>query len=300
MSKSNIIIALAAVVIIALAVALPLTLLGGVSGGGTLKVATTTSIYDTGLWDYLEPMFEAKYGVDVLITSKGSGQALALGETGDVDVVTVHDPVKEENFIAGGYAVEAIGYGLERVPWAYNYFIIVGPADDPAAINGSTPEEAFQKIQQQGAANPAAVKFVSRGDDSGTHGREQTIWAAAGYDYETDIRGTGAADGWYIEAGTGMGATLVMASEQNAYTLTDKGTFLAYQGDLDLVNLVEQGDIMLNVYTVIICKNGSNLDMSQRLVEFLRAPEIQALINAFGVPQYGESLFYAYDPAICD
>ena len=264
-----------------------------------LRVATTTSLYDTGLWDSLEPIFEQRYGVDLQITAKGTGQALLLGQNGDVDVVTVHDPDAEEMFIASGYAVAAEGYSAERVPWAYNYFIIIGPETDPAGISGLTPEEAFQKIQQAGEDDPETVKFVSRGDNSGTHGKEKAIWAAAGYDYAADIQGTGAAAGWYIESGSGMGATLVMANEKNAYTLTDIGTFLAFKADLSLVPLVSEGDILLNVYSVIICKNGSNPEMAQNLVDFLRALEIQALIAGFGVPEYGEPLFYPYDPVIC-
>jgi len=226
---------------------------------------------------------------------------LELGRNGDVDVVTVHDPLQEAAFIAGGYALEAEGYGAERVPWAYNYFIIVGPEADPASIGEGdlTPEEAFQKIQQEGALAPEMVKFVSRGDNSGTHGKEKAIWASADYNYTEDIQGDGAAAGWYVEAGTGMGTTLQMASELIAYTLSDKGTFLAYKSDLDLVTLVDTGDIMLNVYTVLICKNGSHYEMANNLINFLRAPEIQTLIAGFGVTEYGESLFYPYDPEIC-
>lgn len=286
-----------------IAVAVIVSVIVATSAPAVLRVATTTSLDDTGLWDALEPIFEQRYDVDLQITAKGTGMALELGKNGDVDVVTVHDPSQEAAFIASGYAVEAEGYnGTARVPWAYNYFIIVGPEADPAGISGGnlTPEEAFQKIQQEGAADPETVKFVSRGDNSGTHGKEKAIWAAAGYNYTEDIQGTGETAGWYIEAGTGMGATLVMANEEMAYTLTDKGTFLAYQGDLDLVPLVDTGDILLNVYTVIICKNGINPEMAQNLVDFLRAPEIQALIAGFGVPEYGEPLFYPYDPEICE
>jgi tungstate transport system substrate-binding protein len=266
-----------------------------------LRVATTTSLYDTGLWDTLESTFEATYDADLQITAKGTGAALELGRNGDVDVVTVHDPLQEAAFIDGGYALEAEGYGTERVPWAYNYFIIVGPVSDPAGISEGdlTPEEAFQKIQIEGAADPDSVKLVSRGDNSGTHGKEKAIWASAGYNYEEDIQGIGATAGWYIEAGTGMGATLEMADELMAYTLSDKGTFLDYQGDLDLVALLDAGDIMLNVYTVLICKNGTNPEMSQSLVDFLRADDTQDLIAEFGVSDYGESLFYPYDPEIC-
>lgn len=268
-----------------------------------LRVATTTSLYDTGLWDYLEIIFEERYDVDLQITAKGTGMALELGMNGDVDVVTVHDPLQEEAFVAEGYALDAIvgGNATMRVPWAYNYFIIVGPEADPAGIMGGnlTPEEAFQKMQIEGAGSPETVRFVSRGDNSGTHGKEKAIWLSAGYDYAADIQGTGAEDGWYIEAGTGMGATLVMASQLMAYTLTDIGTFLAFMGDLDLVTVLDSGDILLNVYTVIICKNGLNPEGAQDLVDFLRSPEIQALIAGFGVPQYGEPLFYPYSPEIC-
>jgi tungstate transport system substrate-binding protein len=161
------------------------------------------------------------------------------------------------------------------------------------------PEEAFQKIQEEGKADPDMAKFVSRGDESGTHGKEKAIWASGGYNYTADIVVNGTADGWYIEAGTGMGATLVMADELMAYTLTDKGTFLTYQGDLDLVPLLDEGDILLNVYAVIMCKNGSHYEMANNLVNFLRAPEIQALVAGFRVPEYVEPLFYPWRPEIC-
>lgn len=266
-------------------------------------MATTTSLYDTGLWDALEDVFEDRYDADLQITAKGTGAALALGKSGDVDVVTVHDPAQEAAFIAGNYSVKALDFSAERVTWAYNYFIIVGPESDPAGIGNLTgslaPEEAFQKFQQEGKADPDTVKFVSRGDESGTHGKEEAIWASAGYNYTADIVGNGTADSWYIEAGTGMGATLVMADELMAYTLTDNGTFLTYQGDLDLVPLLDEGDILLNVYAVIICKNGSHYEMADNLVNFLRAPEIQALIAGFRVPEYGESLFYPWRPETC-
>jgi tungstate transport system substrate-binding protein len=266
-----------------------------------LRVGTTTSLYDTGLWDYLETIFEERYHVDLQITAQGTGAALKLGMTGDVDVVAVHDPAQEAAFIAGKYAVKAENFGTERVTWAYNYFIIVGPEADPAGISGGnlTPEQAFQKIQQEGKADPETVKFVSRGDNSGTHGKEKALWKLAGYNYTADIEGTGTADGWYFEAGKGMGDTLVVANEMMAYTLTDKGTFLAYQGDLDLVILLDTGGSLLNVYSVIICKNGVNPEMANNLVNFLRADDIQALIAGFGVPEYGEPLFYPWDPEMC-
>jgi len=288
---------------ITLALTLLVTVLGCGQQTEVLRVATTTSLYDTGLWDVLEDLFEPKHDADLQITAKGTGAALELGKNGDVDVVTVHDPDKEAAFIADGYASIAQNFSADRVTWAYNFFIIVGPESDPAGIGNLTgslaPEQAFQKIQIEGKVDPDAVKLVSRGDESGTHGKEKAIWASAGYNYTADIVGNGTADGWYIEAGTGMGATLVMADEMMAYTLTDKGTFLAYQGDLDLVPLVDTGDILLNVYSVIICKNGVHYDMANNLVNFLRSEAIQALIAGFGVPEYGEPLFYPWDPDIC-
>jgi tungstate transport system substrate-binding protein len=299
--------ALTKIASIALILTLPATVFGCTDVVGpspeVLRVATTTSLYDTGLWDALEDLFEPKYNADLQVTAKGTGAALALGMSGDVDAVTVHDPAQEAAFIDDGYAATAESFGVERVTWAYNYFIIVGPESDPAAIGSLTaslaPEQAFQKIQQEGALDPEAIKFVSRGDNSGTHGKEKAVWASAGYDYAEDIQGEGAGIGWYIEAGTGMGATLEMADELLAYTLTDKGTFLAYQGDLDLVPLVEQGDIVLNVYAVMICNNGVHPEMANNLVDFLRSGAIQASIAGFGKPEYGEPLFYPYDPEIC-
>ena len=266
-----------------------------------LRVATTTSLYDTGLWDYLESAFEKEYNADLQITAAGTGNALALGKTGDADMVAVHDPAQEAAFIDGGYAVQAQNFSAERVTWAYNYFIIVGPEDDPAGISGGnlTPEEALQEIQQAGAAEPETVKFVSRGDNSGTHGKEKTLWKLGGYNYTADIEGTGTADGWYYEIGKGMGDTLTIANQLMAYALTDKGTFLAYKSKLDLVPLLDTGGSLLNVYCVMICENGVHPEMANSLVNFLRSDEIQALIAGFAVPQYGEPLFYPWNAEIC-
>lgn len=244
-----------------------------------VRVATTTSLYDTGLWGYLEPMFEEEYNVELDILYAGTGIALEYGKRGDVDAITVHSKSREEQFVADGY-------GVERVPFAYNYFVIVGPADDPAGIRGMTPEDAFTQLAEAGT-----VYFVSRGDDSGTHGKEKAIWASAGYDYE-DIRGSGS---WYIEAGGGMGPTLLMASEKQAYTLSDIGTFLAYRADIDLEAIVDEGSILLNVYSVIACNpamnSNVNYEMAENLVDFLTSDEVQELIGNYGTNQYGDSLF---------
>jgi len=265
-----------------LAVTMLLTLAVGIVGCSPqprLRVATTTSLYDTGLWSYLEPMFEEQYGVELDIICAGTGIALEYGRRGDVDVITIHSRSREEQFVAEGY-------GVERVPFAYNYFLIVGPADDPAGIQGMTPEDAFQTLMETQSG-----KLVSRGDDSGTHGKERAIWAAAGYDYETVT----ASGNWYIEAGRGMGPTLLMANEEQAYTLTDMGTFLSYTGKLELVPIVEEGDILLNVYSVIATNpqmhTEANFEMASNLINFLTSEEIQKIIGAYGVEQYGMQLF---------
>jgi len=244
-----------------------------------LRVATTTSLYDTGLWGYLEPLFEEKYDVEVDVLYAGTGIALEYGQRGDVDVITVHSKNQELEFVAEGY-------GVERVPFAYDYFLIVGPEADPAGIKGMSPYDAFKTLAETGTAS-----FVSRGDGSGTHTKEKAIWQGAGYEYET-IQNAGA---WYIEAGRGMGPALLMASEEQAYTLTDMGTFLTYMGDTDLVPIVDQGDILLNVYSAIACNPevnpGVSYEMASNLVNFLISPEIQELIGDYGVEEYGLQLF---------
>ena len=177
------------------------------------------------------------------------------------------------------------GYGIERVPFAYNYFLIVGPESDPAGIKGLAPEDAFKRLMDSGSAS-----FVSRGDDSGTHSKEKAIWRSAGYDYEA-VRDAGQ---WYVEAGTGMGSTLMMASEKQAYTLTDMGTYLAYKGKLDLIPIVDEGAILLNVYSAIAVSpdiaGEANFEMASNLIRFLTSPEIQELIGNYGVKDYGTQL----------
>jgi len=244
-----------------------------------LRVATTTSLYDTGLWGYLEPMFEKKYNVELDIMYASTGKALEYGRRGDVDVITVHSKASEEQFVADGY-------GVKRVPFAYNYLLIVGPAADPAAIKDLTPEEAFKKLMATGSGS-----FVSRGDDSGTHSKEKKIWKEAGYDYEA-VRNAGT---WYIETGSGMGPTLMMAGEKQAYTLTDIGTYLVYKGKLELVPVVDKGGILLNVYSAIAVNPekvpGVKIGMANNLISFLISPEIQELIGDYGIKEYGMQLF---------
>jgi len=239
------------------------------------RVATTSSLYDTGLWSYLEPMFEKKYNVELDVLYANTGIALEYGQRGDVDVIAVHDKVREEKFIADGN-------GTARTIFAYNYFVIVGPKDDPAGIKGMTAEDAFKKLAQAKDA-----QFISRGDSSGTHAAEQRICKSAGLTYD-DVRKSG---GWYVEAGQGMGPTLSMSGEKRAYTLSDIGTFLAYQSKTGLVQLVNQGSGLLNVYSVIPVAKTKSPEMAQNMVAFMTSTEIQKLIGEYGAVQYGQQLF---------
>jgi len=242
---------------------------------GRLRVATTTSLDNTGLWEVLEPVFEEESGADLDIVAVGTGIALKYGRNGDVDVITVHSKDRELEYVEQGH-------GKERVPFAYNYFLIVGPEDDPAGIKGMSPEYAFKTLFESESGT-----FVSRGDDSGTHGKEKTIWANAGFVYE-DVRNAGS---WYLEAGSGMGSTLVMADEKRGYTLSDTGTYLSYKGDLDLVPIVDEGAALLNVYSVIVGTKTDNAQVSQELVDFLVSDKVQRIIGEFGFDEYGAALF---------
>jgi tungstate transport system substrate-binding protein len=248
-------------------------------------LATTTSLYDTGLLDYLKPMFEEQYNVELLITSQGTGKALEIASRGDADVLAVHSPSQEKAYMDSGK-------GLNRRCFAYNYFIIVGPESDPAGIRGMEPVAAFTKLYELGTAGTPDVVFISRGDSSGTHSKEKSIWATAGYNYTTDIQKSGA---WYVEAGRGMGETLQLADEKQAYTLSDEGTYLAYKGDLDLVPVIDQGDILLNVYSVITVYSDKftpeEIAAANNFVDFMISPEVQDTIGTFGVDTYGKNLF---------
>jgi tungstate transport system substrate-binding protein len=245
-----------------------------------LRVGTTTSLYDTGLWGYLEPMFEEKYNIEVDVLSLGSGATFEYAKRGDLDVITIHDKANELKFVSDNF-------GVERVPFAYNYFLIIGPASDPAGIKGMTPTDAFKKLMTTGSGT-----FISRGDNSGTHSKEKAIWKNAGYEYAT-VEKAGA---WYIESGSGMGATLNMANEKQGYALTDMGTYVSYKSKLNLVPIVDKGAILLNVYSVIAVnpatvKTLKNLTMAQNMVSFLTSPEIQELIGKYGIKEYGIQLF---------
>ena len=250
-----------------------------------LLIATTTSLYDTGLLDYLEPKFESMYNVDLQITSQGTGKAIEIAKNGDADVLLVHSPAQELKFVEDGY-------GINRRSFASNYFLIIGPANDPAGIRGMTPEDAFTTLLIKGSNNTAGVVFVSRGDASGTHTAEKGIWSKAKFNYTTGVQKSGA---WYVEAGKGMGETLQLASEKKAYTFTDEGTFLAYKSNLQLEPIITQGASLLNIYSVMTVYNEQQpvekIQMANNWVNFLISNQTQADIGSYGVVKYGKALF---------
>jgi tungstate transport system substrate-binding protein len=252
-------------------------------------VSTTTSLYETGLLDVLKQRFEQAHpGYNVSFISQGTGKAIATAQRGDADLILVHDPVKELVFLQDGY-------GVNRKIIAYNFFVIVGPAADPANAAGTTPVEALTRIHAAGEED--AATWVSRGDASGTHAKEQRLWAAAGFDY-TAIREAA----WYLEAGTGMTATLQLTDEKDAYTLCDMGSFLANRAEdnIQLVTIVDAGEETLNVYAVIACNpviiTHAKFDASMVFTAFLLSDDIQGLLADFGVADYGQALFHPWIP----
>jgi tungstate transport system substrate-binding protein len=269
----------AAAVLLALLVVLGIEACGGDddSGGsksgtdkGQMILATTTSTQDSGLLDDLIPRFQDDSGCSVKTIAVGSGEALELGEQGDADVLLVHSPEAEQEYMDGGH-------GVGRKAVMHNDFIVVGPADDPAHVKGGdSAAEAFTGIAKAGAP------FASRADESGTNTKELSLWEAAAI----EPKGS-----WYIETGQGMGETLTIASQKQAYTLSDRGTFLATDNvDLDL--LVEGGQDLLNPYHVIVVKGENvNEECAQEFSDWITSPEIQSEIGKFGVAEYGEPLF---------
>ena len=242
------------------------------SDRGRMILATTTSTQDSGLLDELVPRFEDESGCSVKTIAVGSGEALELGERGDADVLLVHSPEAEQEYMDGGH-------GVSRKAVMYNDFIVVGPADDPAGIKGAgSAAEAFTRIAK------AEARFASRADESGTNTKELSLWEAAGI----EPKGS-----WYIETGQGMGETLTIASQKQAYTLSDRGTFLATD-NLDLELLVEGGKDLLNPYHVIVVKGeGVNGACAQEFSDWIVSAKTQSEIGRFGVAEYGQPLFVA-------
>lgn len=245
-----------------------------------LILATTTSTQDSGLLDVLIPLFEAKTDYTVQTVAVGTGQALKMGEEGNADVLLVHAPKSEEAFMEGGF-------GRNRAPVMHNDFIIVGPESDPAKIKGVVSAlDALNAIYNSGSL------FISRGDDSGTHKKELDVWSKTELDPKEQS--------WYLESGQGMGATLTIASEKGAYTITDRGTFLAQQENLELVILLEGDPPLLNPYHVITVNPQKwpniNYDGALAFYKFITTPEIQKIISEFGVMEYGQPLFFPDAP----
>ena len=241
----------------------------------SIILATTTSTQDSGLLDVLLPLFERQTGYRVKTIAVGTGEALAMGRRGDADVLLAHAPEKEEEIVADGCAIN-------RRIVMHNDFLIVGPEDDPAGLHGSNNgAESLAKIVAVGA------RFTSRGDNSGTHFREMTLWQAAAIEPEGD---------WYISTGQGMGATLLIAADKGAYVLTDRGTHLAFEERTELVPHVEGDPLFLNIYSVMEVNPERfprvNHDGATAFSEFIRGPEAQEIIRRFGVEEFGQALFY--------
>jgi tungstate transport system substrate-binding protein len=247
----------------------------------SIVVASTTSTQDSGLFGYLLPIVKQKTGVEVRVLAQGTGQALDTARRGDADVVFVHAKSAEERFLAEGF-------GVKRHPVMYNDFVIVGPKDDPAGIKGKDVGTALQIIKAK------AAPFISRGDRSGTHIAELKLWNDAGIDIATDH------GPWYKDIGQGMGAALNMASASNAYVLSDRGTWLAFQNGGDLAVLVEGDKRLFNQYGVMLVNPAKNpavkAEAGQRFIDWLISPEGQRAIAGYKIN--GQQLFYpnANDP----
>ncbi len=245
--------------------------------GTEVILATTTSTYDSGLLDELLPAFEEETGFKVKPIAVGTGEAIAMGERGEADVILVHARSSEDEFVEGGY-------GIGRKDVMHNDFVIIGPESDPAVIKGmSSAGEAFQAVSE------TENLFVSRGDNSGTNKKELKIWENAGIDPQGD---------WYMESGQGMGATLRIADEKQAYTMTDRGTYLSQEETLSLIILVEGDEILFNPYGVIPVNPDKHKDIDINyegacaFADFITGERGQAIIKEFGVEKYGQPLFY--------
>jgi len=241
-----------------------------------LLLVSTTSTQDSGLLDVLLPAFTAQTGYTVQLIAVGSGQALKLGEQGNADVILLHSPTAEKEFIANGF-------GSDRRLVMHNDFVLVGPPSDPAALHSQpTLDSVFKKIYS------SASTFVSRGDESGTHVKELVLWKQAGLDPHDQP--------WYLETGQGQGATLSVASEKGGYALTDRATFLAYQANVELAILFEGDASLLNVYHVITINPekfpNMNLEGARAFADFITSPAGQQIIAEFGVEKYGQPLFF--------
>lgn len=237
-------------------------------------LSTTTSTQDSGLLEVLIPLFEKQTGYSVKTVSIGTGAALALAAKGDADVALVHAPSLEKKYVADGKL-------LNRRLVMYNDFVIIGPKEDPAKIKAAKTALAALKLIEQSKS-----RFVSRGDNSGTRNLEKSLWKEAGITPKGD---------WYIEAGQGMGATLGIANERNAYTITDRGTYLALRKRVTLPILVEGDKVLLNIYSVMEVNpaNGPRVNAAggKAFADFMVSPPAQNAVKSFGVEKFGQPLF---------
>ena len=243
-----------------------------------LRLTTTTSVNDSGLMEYLRPYLLEEMNIKIEVVSMGSGAAMEAGQRGDADVLLVHSPTAEEVFVAEDY-------GIRRSTFMFNYFVIVGPRHDPAGVRDLSAKEAFIKIRNTGQL------FVSRGDNSGTHSKEKVIWKSAELDYDELSKETE----FYVSTGTGMGATLMIASEKEAYTLTDLATYLAMKDKLALEVLVQSSLDLRNDYSIIVInsKKVSNVDEETAKVfeTWMLRESTLHLIAEYGKETYGEAIF---------
>jgi tungstate transport system substrate-binding protein len=247
---------------------------GAVAQSNVVILSTTTSTQDSGLLEVLVPMFEKQTGLSVKTISVGTGQALALAARGEADVTLAHAPAQEKKYVADGKM-------QNRRLVMYNDFVLIGPAEDPAGIKGQPKAaEALRRIAEKNAP------FVSRGDKSGTHSLELALWKQAGI----EPKGS-----WYLESGQGMGQTLLVANEKKAYTLTDRGTYLAFQKRVSLPILTEKDRALLNIYSVMEVNpaNGPRVNAAggKAFADFMVSPEVQAVVKTFGVEKFGQPLF---------
>src|SRR5882672_3485801 len=258
---------------LALVLAVLLSLAGAASaqapGAKTIILSTTTSTQDSGLLDVLVPLFEKQTGYSVKTISVGTGQALALAARGEADVTLAHAPALEKKYVAEGKM-------HHRRLVMYNDFLLIGPESDPAKIRGEkSVVAALKKIAETGS------RFVSRGDKSGTHVLEQSLWKPAAL--------------WYIESGQGMGATLGIANDRQAYTLSDRATLLEFARRVDLKPMVEGDKLLLNIYSVMEVNpvNGPRVNTAggKAFADWILTPETQQIIKTFGIDKYGQALF---------
>ena len=260
-----------------------------------LRISTTTSLYDTGLLDEVKKQYEATHSVDLNIISAGTGIALQQASSGDADIVLVHSPSQEKTFLTNGY-------GVCRRIIAYNYFTIVGPNTDPAEITGKNATEALKSILAYGRNQTGqTIIWASRGDNSGTFSKEQSLWTSAGYNQTTITT-----ESWYATTGSGMADTLNVANQKSAYTLSDLGTYLklSKDGTISLESIVSGGKSLLNVYSVMAVNPAkvSNVSFNDAIdfIKWLVSDTGQQVISNYGKADYSQSLFYSVVQPIKD